>query len=408
MSTPGGVPGGRGYMSQYSTKAIEDLWGDETTLYLWSLIERRVLEAQHDANILPYDVDLEVPPPSVEEWREATALCGHEVVAFLDLWAKRGMTHCHVGLTSSDLVDTALGWRVLWSATHIGGALINVSNHLEGWAKTHHSTRRLGRTHGQAAAPSNLGHVFEVFAAAFLRAELNLRRATRDAAVCKISGPVGIPSEVLPPSIEARVADKLGLRPAGPSTQIAFRDRLARWALELVVIATLVEAVAMEIRLMCHSQVGEARDGGGSTSSAMSHKRNPNRAERLCGLGRMARAAAAPLTEGIVQWHERDLAHSSVERVLLPQLVGSIHYSLRLLDDILGDLRFDDGAMALNLSEHGSLIQSHALQTRYQVNGLGYLDARDRTRRLLAENLSPGALRLAIQQDPHLFGYLSH
>jgi adenylosuccinate lyase len=314
------------------------------------------------------------PAPTTHLWRAATHRTGHEFVGFLDAW---DVPWVHIGLTSSDVIDTTLAMRLKSATEHLLGLAIDLRTELGEAAWRWRDTPRLGRTHGQPAVRSVLGHRFADFAHAMDRCVYRLRVSQRQVSLMKISGPVGTYEQV-PREVEQEVAASLGLIAAPVSTQIVMRDSLADWAGVLATTAAVCEAVALEVRLSAHGSVHEMAEGRTADqrgSSAMPHKSNPIMAERICGLSRLARAAFEPLAAGVAQFHDRDLAHSSVERTLLPQLAGAVGYSLEATRDLVANLRIDAISMQVALGSHSVDTQTHAAQTHLQRCGFSHRDA---------------------------------
>jgi adenylosuccinate lyase len=232
-----------------------------------------------------------------------------------------------------------------------------------------------------------LGQVFERWLGAVHRAERLLRLSRIDVEVCMISGPVGSYLHVSP-AVEALVAERLGLRVAGAQSQIVTRDALAVWVAQMAGIVTVCEAIGLELRLMQHASISEALPPAGVGSSAMPHKNNPSRAERLAGLGRLARSFYEPVAAGVPQWHERDMAHSSVERVTLPQLAGITSFALAEATELLTRTNFD--AKRMHAAFDSSLLDAHthSAQTALQLAGVPHGEAQRVTREAFENSTS--------------------
>src|SRR5262249_8311046 len=229
-------------------------------------------------------------------------------------------------------------------------------------ALTHRDTLRAGRTHGVHAEPDVWGHRVADFAFAAARSRDRIRRAREAVAVGKLSGPVGNYSNI-DPAVEAEVMPALGLRAADVATQVVMRDGIAEWVSALAVLATVCEAVALEVRHGQRTEVAELAEPfrlGQKGSSAMPHKKNPIRSERICGLARMVRSYVTPVTEGIPLWHERDISHSSVERIAVPDAAIATDYLLHLTTGLVEGLTVDAARMRANLDLTGGLMYSSA------------------------------------------------
>mgnify|MGYP007083431783 CR=1 FL=1 len=391
----------------YTTDTITEIFSDEYTLDLWAAIECAALRAQTQIGQVPeqwWRDAAQAGVPHVDQWRTETALSGHEFVAFLMLWGENGARNVHIGLTSSDITDTALGVRINDSTTVLCDAFLELEDMVRALDVETGVCPRLGRTHGQAAVATTYGSLFERWLAALRDTQQELRYTGTAASLGKISGPIGTYQHV-DPYVEMYVCQQFGLTPARPASQIVPRHYLAQFVATLGVAATVIESIALELRLLSHAHVGEVTDTAGSTSSAMPHKTNPNRLERLTGLARIARSAYDPITQGIVQWHERDMAHSSVERTLLPQTVGIVHYMATSLHAILSETRFNNTAAVMNLGWFETEVQTHSMQTHLQLKGYSYGDAKAEVSRLLHENIGVGALRLALHAHQDLSDY---
>ena len=388
----------------YTTEDMREIWTDQYALDLWAAIEVAVLRAQAEIGHVPaawWEQTSRAPVPTVAEWRHETEMIGHEVVAFLGLWCENGAEHVHIGMTSSDLTDTTLGVRVLETSQLMQQSIERCQFAVDRLAVEYSDVPRLGRTHGQPAVAMTYGDLFDRWHALLVSARQRLSHASRRAGIGKISGPIGTHMHI-DEYVERTVCAEFGLAPAAGSSQIVQRDNLAAWVAELGVLASVVEAIALELRLLSHSAIGEARDSNGSTSSAMPHKTNPNRLERLTGLARIVRATYEPIAAGISQWHERDMAHSSVERTLLPQATSTTHYMLEQLATILDEIDMQPLRAIDNIHQHEADTWTHSIQTHLQLRGHTYLEARSIVRQLIRDNLSLGSLRLAIAHHPDL------
>jgi adenylosuccinate lyase len=313
---------------------------------------------------------------------EVEAVTDHDVIAFLTAWAdnttpRSAAAYVHFGMTSSDLVDTALAVQLTEATDILLGQADTLVAALRDHALAHRETLRPGRTHGVHAEPDVWGHRVADFAFAAARGRDRLRRAREAVAVGKLSGPVGNYSNI-PPEIEAEVMPALGLRPADVATQVVMRDGISEWVGALAILATVCEAVALEIR---HGQRTEVRElaepfgRGQKGSSAMPHKKNPIRSERICGLARVVRGYVTPVLEGIPLWHERDISHSSVERVALPDASITVDYLLHLTTGLIQGLVVDADRMRANLDATHGLLYSSAALLELVASGLAREDA---------------------------------
>jgi adenylosuccinate lyase len=367
-------------IERYTLPEMGQVWSEAHKYELWCRVEAIVLEAHAAAGTVPADVVapvLAAPAPTPEAVAVVEAVTQHDVIAFLTAWAdnttpREAAAWVHHGMTSSDLLDSAIAVQ-LTEATDL---LVTKANalvaSLRDHALTHRATLRVGRTHGVHAEPDVWGHRVADFAFAMARSRDRLVRARDAVGVVKISGAVGTYSNI-DPSIEQHVATALGLRAAEVATQVVIRDGISEWVSALAVLATVCEAIALEVR---HGQRTEVRElaepfgSGQKGSSAMPHKRNPIMCERICGLARVVRAQVVPVMEGIPLWHERDISHSSVERIALPDAAIGTDYLLHLTLRLVNGLVVDAGRMRLNLDATGGLIYSSAVLLELVESGL--------------------------------------
>ncbi len=358
-------------IERYTLPEMGRVWSEAHKYELWSQVETLVLAAQARAGTVPAESVEPVRnalPPTPAAVAAVEAVTDHDVIAFLTAWAdntspRSAAAYVHFGMTSSDLLDTALAVQ-LTQATDIllvkADALVAA---LRDHALAHKDSVRPGRTHGIHAEPDTWGHRVADFAFALARCRDRLRRAREAVAVGKLSGPVGTYSNI-DPAIESAVLAELGLRPADVATQVVLRDGIGEWVCTLALTATVCEAVALEIR---HGQRTEVRElaepfgRGQKGSSAMPHKRNPIRSERICGLARIVRGLTTPVLEGIPLWHERDISHSSTERVALPDAAIVTDYLLHLTTGLIRDLVVDTARMRANVDATGGLIYTSAV-----------------------------------------------
>ena len=372
-------------IERYTRPEMGRVWSDAHKYELWCRVEVLVLEAHARAGTVPADSVPPVraaPPPAPQAVAALEAVTGHDVIAFLSAWAdntvpREAAAYVHFGMTSSDLLDTALALQ-LTEATGLllaGSAALTAA--LRDHALAHRGTLRVGRTHGIHAEPDVWGHRVADFAFAMARCAARLRRAREAVAVGKLSGPVGTYSNI-DPAIEARVLAELGLRPADVASQVVFRDGIVEWLCVLALVASVCEAVALEIRLGQQTEIAELAEPfgrGQKGSSAMPHKRNPVRAERVCGLARVVRAQVVPVMEGIPLWHERDISHSSTERVALPDAAAVTDFLLAETTALITGLDVDAARMRANLDATRGLIYSSAVLLELVAAGMSREDA---------------------------------
>jgi len=372
-------------IERYTLPEMGRVWSEAHRYALWCRIELLVLESHARAGRVPSDAVQPVrdaPPPTPERVAEVEATTRHDVIAFLTAWAdnttpREAAAWVHYGMTSSDLLDTALACQLVEASDVLLTKADALVAALREHALAHRGTLRVGRTHGVHAEPDVWGHRVADFAFAAARSRDRLRRARAAVGVLKMSGPVGTYS-TLDPAVEREVAEQLGLRPADVATQVVMRDGISEWVAALAIFATVCEAVALEVR---HGQRTEVRElaepfgAGQKGSSAMPHKRNPIVAERICGLARIVRAQLVPVMEGIPLWHERDISHSSVERVALPDTAITTDYLLHLTTAMMTELVVDTARMRANLDATGGLVATSAVLLSLVDTGMSREDA---------------------------------
>jgi len=372
-------------IERYTLPEMGRVWSEAHKYELWCRVETIVLEAHAEAGTVPADAVEPVraaPPPSPEAVAAVEAVTQHDVIAFLTAWAdntspRDAAAWVHYGMTSSDLLDTALAIQLVEASDLLIARASGLVTALRDHALSHRATLRVGRTHGVHAEPDVWGHRVADFAFAMARSRDRLVRARDAVAVAKISGAVGSYSNI-DPAIEQTVATALGLRAADVATQVVLRDGISEWVSALAVLSTVCEAIALEVRHGQRTEVRELEEPFGSGqkgSSAMPHKRNPILCERICGLARVVRAQVVPVMEGIPLWHERDISHSSVERVSLPDAAIGTDYLLHLTTRLVNGLVVNVERMRANLDATGGLIYSSAVLLELVEGGLSREDA---------------------------------
>jgi adenylosuccinate lyase len=367
-------------IERYTLPEMGGVWSEAHKYALWCKVETLVMEAHAAAGRVPAEAVEPVrsaPPPTPQAVAAVEATTQHDVIAFLTAWAdntqpRAAAAYVHFGMTSSDLLDTALAMQLVEATDILLGKADHLVVTLRDHALTHRTTLRVGRTHGVHGEPDVWGHRVADFAFATARSRDRLRRARSAVGVMKISGAVGTYSNI-DPSVERYVADRLGLRAADVATQVVMRDGIGEWVAALAVLSSVCEAVALEVR---HGQRTEVRElsepfgAGQKGSSAMPHKRNPILSERICGLARVVRGYITPVLEGIPLWHERDISHSSVERIALPDAATATDYLVHLTTRVVAGLVVDAGRMRANLDATGGLIYSGAVLLELVEAGL--------------------------------------
>ena len=373
---------------RYTLPEMGALWTDDAKLATWVQVEVLACEAHAELGVIPA-ADLKAiragTVPTPQRCAEIEATTNHDVIAFLTAFMETIPASedenpgrwVHYGMTSSDLLDTALG-ATLGRATDLvlakADRLVEVLKRraLEQW-----DTVCVGRTHGIQAEPTTFGHKLAQFAFAVDRGRVRLRAARDAVAVGSISGAVGTYSNI-DPFVEQYVCERLGIGIEPVATQVVGRDRHAELLSALAVLGASVEQIGLEIRHLQRTEVREAEEPfgkGQKGSSAMPHKRNPITCERICGLARLLRANAGAALENVALWHERDITHSSVERVILPDSLIAADYQLHLAIRVVDGLTVFADRMRANLEATGGLVYSSQVLLHLVDTGMPRDDA---------------------------------
>ena len=355
------------------------IWSDEGRFARWLDVELAALEGWAEVGVVPTEAVAEIAakaePPAPERVAEIEALTHHDVAAFVDAVAEElgdAGRWFHYGLTSSDVVDTALALQIRDAGALILAGLERVFASVVARAEEHRETLQIGRTHGIHAEPTTFGLKFAGWAFELDRNRTRLERALAGMRVGKLSGAVGTYSAT-DPEVERVACERLGLEPAPASTQILQRDRHAELLSTLALVAASLEKFALEIRHLARTEVAEVQEPfgqGQKGSSAMPHKRNPVVAERICGLARVVRAAATVGLENVALWHERDISHSSAERVVVPDAFLALDYMLDRFGWLVEGLVVRPERMRRNLESSHGLFFSQRLLLALVESGL--------------------------------------
>jgi adenylosuccinate lyase len=359
------------------------IWTPQNRFRIWLEIETHACDAQAALGIIPETAARAVRERGAFDIERIDAIereTRHDVIAFLTNLAEHvgpEARFIHLGMTSSDVLDTAFAVQLTEAADLLLTGLEALLAALKRRAFEHKYTPIIGRSHGIHAEPTSFGLKLAGHYAEFARDRARLAAARREIATCKISGAVGTFANI-DPAVEAHVAQKLGLAPEPISTQVIPRDRHAQFFLTLALIAAGVERLATEIRHLQRSEVREAEEffsPGQKGSSAMPHKRNPVLAENLTGLARLIRATVVPALENVALWHERDISHSSVERVIAPDATIALDFALARLTGLVDRLVVYPERMRRNLESSGGLAQSQRILLALTQAGMGREDA---------------------------------
>jgi len=354
---------------RYSQGQISKIWTDKNRYEIWFQIEVLVCEKLYiDKKISKKDF-LQIKKKGkvdVEDIQKLDRKTHHEVIAFLNSISKKigkSARHIHQGITSSDIIDTAFSIQLKQSSEILIKDITQLLKALKTKAYKYKKTICLGRTHGIHAEPTTFGLKIAGFYAEMERNLERLKKTKDDISICAISGAVGTYATI-DPSVENFVAKKMVLKPETVSTQIIPRDRHANLFSVFGIIASSIERIATEIRHLQRTEVREVEEFFSKNqkgSSAMPHKRNPILSENLTGLSRFIRSAVVPMMENIVLWHERDISHSSVERILAPDVTICLNFALNRLTNLISNLKIYPENMKKNLDLLKGLIFSQAL-----------------------------------------------
>ena len=351
---------------RYSRPEMTAIWSEESKFQIWFEIEAHACDAQAKLGVIPTDAAATIWQRGafeIDRINEIERETKHDVIAFLTNLAEHigeDARFVHQGMTSSDVLDTTLSVQLARATDLMLAGLDRLLAGLEKRAHEHKRTATIGRSHGIHAEPTTLGLKFASFYAEFTRCRDRLVAARREIATCAISGAVGTFAHI-DPFVETHVAEKMGLEIEPVSTQVIPRDRHAMFFATLGVIASSIERLSVEIRHMQRTEVREAEEffsAGQKGSSAMPHKRNPVLTENLTGIARIVRAAVVPALENVALWHERDISHSSVERVFAPDATIALDFALHRLAGVVENLLVYPDAMQANLDKLGGLVHS--------------------------------------------------
>ena len=404
---------------RYSRPEMVAIWSPETKFRIWYEIEAHACDAQADLGVIPRE-----NAEAVWKARDATfdvarideieAVTKHDVIAFLTHLAEHvgadEARFVHQGMTSSDVLDTALNVQLVRASDILLAGMDRVLGALKARAFEHKDTIRIGRSHGIHAEPTTMGLTFARFHAEMARGRQRLERAREEVATGAISGAVGTFANI-DPAVEEHVCARLGLRPEPISTQVIPRDRHAMFFATLGVIASSIENIAIEIRHMQRTEVLEAEEyfsPGQKGSSAMPHKRNPVLSENLTGLARLVRMAVTPAMENVALWHERDISHSSVERAIGPDATITLDFALHRLAGVVEKLVVYPENMLRNMNRFKGLVMSQRVLLALTQAGVSREDAYRLVQRNAMKVWEQGAdFRAELLADPEVTATLS-
>jgi adenylosuccinate lyase len=369
-------------IERYSLPEMAAIWSATHKTDIWLGVELLVCEGWAREGVIPQDAIKKIraagyDPQRMQEIEQETH---HDMIAFLrsvqEQLGPEGR-FIHLGLTSSDVLDSGLAVQLKQAGVLLSQSLAELVETVAQAAVQYKYTLMVGRTHGIHAEPITFGLKLALWVDELRRGQQRLAAALEQVTVGKISGAVGTHATV-PPQIEEFVCEQLGLGVAAVSSQIVQRDSHAHFITILALIGSSLEKMAQEIRHLQRTEVGEAFEPFGTGqqgSSAMPHKRNPELCERICGLARVLRGFAVTSMENVALWHERDISHSSAERIIIPDACTLLHYMLHLFNQVMDGLQVDEERMRTNLNMTGGLIFSQRILLALIDKGVGRQEA---------------------------------
>ncbi len=369
-------------IERYSLPEMAAIWSARHKTDMWLRVELLVCEGWAREGVIPQDAMEKIRSAryNAQRMQEIEQETHHDMISFLrSIQEQLGSEgrFIHLGLTSSDVLDTGLAAQLKEAGTLLSKSLSDLVETVEQSAIRNKYTLMVGRTHGIHAEPITFGLKLALWVDELRRGQQRLAAALEQVTVGKISGAVGTHATV-PPQIEEFVCEQLGLGVAPVSSQIVQRDRHAHFITTLALIGSSLEKMAQEIRHLQRTEVGEAFEpfeAGQQGSSAMPHKRNPELCERICGLARVLRGFAVTSMENMALWHERDISHSSAERIIIPDACTLLHYMLHLFNQVMSGLQVDEEHMQTNLNMTGGLIFSQRILLALIEKGVGRQEA---------------------------------
>ncbi|SVB27416.1 uncharacterized protein METZ01_LOCUS180270 [marine metagenome] len=363
---------------RYNRPKIEAIWSNENKFRIWTEIECLVAVQLSNLGIIPKEAAEDIRKNAkfnVEEINEIEKETKHDVIAYINNvsnYIGENSKYFHHGVTSSDIIDTSFSIQLKQSSEIIIDQLKQLIAELKKKSNEHKNTIMIGRSHGIHAEPITFGLKMASFYFEFKRNLKRLEFALKDVSICAISGPVGT-FNTIDPSVEQYVAKKLNLRTEDISTQVIPRDRHAHFFSTLGIIASSIERIAIEIRHLQRTEILEVEEffnKGQKGSSSMPHKRNPILSENLTGIARYIRSAVIPSMENVALWHERDISHSSVERIFSPDITIATDFALARLTDVIKNLIVYPNNMLKNIHQLEGLHKSQGILLALTQKGL--------------------------------------
>ena len=402
-------------IDRYARPEMKQVWSEGNKYGKWLQVELAACEAWAEDGVVPEDdmKRLRNATYNLERLNEILKETRHEMTAFLssitEFIGPEGRW-LHLGLTTSDVWDTATSLQLVEAADLLDAEVCSLMDALSAQAREHKNTMMMGRTHGVHAEPITFGLKLALWWDEMRRHRERLAEARRSVAVGKLSGPVGTYATV-PPSVEVQVCRRLGLEPAPASSQVLQRDRHAHFVSTLGLIASSLEKFATEIRGLQRTEISEVAEPfpeGQPGSSSMPHKRNPELSERVCGLARLVRGHALTAMENVALWGERDISHSSAERIIFPDACMAVDYMLDLFAGVIRGLKVYPDRMRQNVDSTGGIFFSQRVLLALVEKGLSREDAYAIVHRRSMESWDNGHdFRDLVRADPDVNGSLS-
>lgn len=356
-------------INRYQTSFMNNIWSDKFKISMWKSLQSFLVEEYENLNGIPNITSQQINNIDItqDEISEEEKKTNHELLAFLNVLNSKvngeGKKYIHRGLTSSDLLDTAFSYQIRCSLSHIEEKINILCFILKNKIEEYQNTLMLGRTHGMTAEPITFGSFLASYYAEWMRHAKTIDQTIDYISYGKLSGPVGNYS-IANEQIESRVLNRFNLKPEIIGTQVIPRDRYAKVFLDLALFGSSIERFATNIRLLSQSSIGEVSENFGTLqqgSSAMPHKKNPIASENLCGISRLLKSYAISALDNVVLWNERDISHSSVERVIGPDAFHLIEYSLNKMINLVKYLNVNVKNMKQNMEDSNNIFYSHVL-----------------------------------------------
>ncbi len=370
-------------IARYASPAMTAIWSDENRFRIWQEVETVVCEVRADRGEIPAEAAAEIRARGgfdTARVLEIEKTVQHDVIAFLTSLSEHvgpSSRFVHQGMTSSDLLDTSFALQIREAGTVLRAALVDLLDTVEAKAREHRDTVMIGRSHGIHAEPTTFGLKLLVYWSALERGLRRLDRAHEEIGYGQISGAVGTIAH-LDPAVEEETMRRLGLRVDPASTQVVQRDRHANWLQVVAVLGATIEQMAVEIRNLQRTDVHEVEEPfgkGQKGSSAMPHKKNPIVSEKLTGLARLLRGYAVTALENVALWHERDISHSSVERIIFPDACHTLHHMLTRMAWLIGGLVVYPAHMQANMDKVRGMFFSQPVLLALTEAGVSREDA---------------------------------